>query len=138
MASSDVVLVDSNVLIDVLSRDPTHYVWSAARLAEILDGDGAAINPIVYAEVSVGFASSSELDRALPRADFCRLELPWEAAFGAAKAFVAYRRRGGRRSAPLPDFFIGAHAEAAGLALLTRDPARFRTYFPGVELIAPA
>lgn len=96
-----------------------------------------AINPIIFAEVSVGFERTEELEAALPREGFRRLQLPWEAAFLAGKCFLAYRRRGGVRSSPLPDFYIGAHARVSGLTLLTRDASRYQTYFPEVELIAP-
>ncbi len=131
------VLIDSNVLLDVLTEDPEWFAWSAERLARIADSEPLAINPLVYAEVSIGFESRHEIDLALPEATFRRLPLPWEAAFVAGKRFLEYRRRGGTRRSPLPDFYIGAHAETAGLRLLTRDARRFRTYFPGVEVIAP-
>ena len=91
----------------------------------------------MYAEVSIRFERIEELEDALPARDFARLPLPWEAAFLAGKCFVRYRRRSGRRRSPLPDFYIGAHAAVAGLTLLTRDATRYRTYFPGVEIIAP-
>lgn len=129
------ILLDSNVVIDVLERDGDWYSHSLEALAEHGSHHRLAINPIVYAEVSVGFARVEELDAALD--GFARLDLPWPAAFLAGKAFVAYRRRGGRRRSPLPDFYIGAHAAVAGLPLLTRDPQRYRTYFPRLELIAP-
>jgi predicted nucleic acid-binding protein len=101
------------------------------------DESTLAINPVVYAEVSIGFRTIEELEDLLPDGDFRRLELPYEAAFLAGKAFLSYRRRGGNRAAPLPDFYIGAHAAIAGMRLLTRDPQRYRTYFPSVTLIAP-
>jgi predicted nucleic acid-binding protein len=130
-------LVDSNVLIDVLDADP---YWSS-RSAVALEKAGAAsvvvINQVIYAEVSVRYEDTDELDRDLPREDFQREQLPWTAAFLAGKAFAEYRRRGGQRRSPLPDFFIGAHAAVAGLRLLTRDASRYRTYFPTVELITP-
>jgi len=130
-------LVDSNVLIDVLDSDP---LWSA-RSAVALETAGAAgpvvINQVIYAEVSVRYEDTDELDRDLPMADFQREQLPWPAAFLAGKAFAEYRRRGGRRRSPLPDFFIGGHAAVTGLRLLTRDASRYRTYFPTVELIIP-
>lgn len=91
----------------------------------------------MYAEVSIRFERIEELEDALPAGDFARLPLPWEAAFLAGKCFVRYRRRSGRRRSPLPDFYIGAHAAVAGLTLLTRDATRYRTYFPGLEIIAP-
>ena len=134
---SEVTLVDANVLLDVLTDDPTWAAWSAARLSEALDAGNVVINPIVYAEVSVGFDRIEDLDDALPASHFEREALPWPAGFLAAKAFVSYRRRGGSRTTPLPDFYIGAHAAVAGYRLLTRDRSRYATYFPAVELIAP-
>lgn len=131
------VLVDSNVLLDVLTNDPDWAPWSMETLAEQADRDLLAINPIVYAEVSIGFERIEELDAALPSTAFHRLPLPWDAAFLAGKCFVAYRKRGGSRTSPLPDFFIGAHASVAGMTLLTRDAARYRTYFPKLRLVAP-
>lgn len=132
------VLVDSSVLLDVITDDPDWVEWSAAQLVRRVDRGGVAINPIVYAEVSIVYAEAGELDRLLAGLELARLDLPWDAAFLAGKAFVAYRRRGGARSAPLPDFYIGAHALVAGIPLLTRDAARYRTYFPKLKLISPA
>ena len=131
------VLVDSNVLLDVLTEDPEWYDWSADALRREADQSVLVINPIIYAEVSIRFARIEELDEALPDDVFRRDALPWEAAFLAGKAFIGYRRRRGARRSPLPDFYIGAHAAIAGLALLTRDPARYRTYFSSLQLIAP-
>jgi predicted nucleic acid-binding protein len=131
------VLVDSNVLLDVLTEDPEWYAWSAAELAKAAASDELAINPIVYAEVSVGFTRIEELDQALSQDDFLRLDLPWEAAFLAGKCFLSYRRRKGEQRSPLPDFYIGAHAAVAGMRLLTRDASRYRTYLPKLVLIAP-
>lgn len=131
------VLVDSNVLLDVLTEDARWGAWSSEALAEQGDRDLLAINPIIYSEVSIGFARIEELETALPAQTFHRLALPWEAAFLAGKSFLAYRRRGGKRVSPLPDFYIGAHAAVVGLRLLTRDARRYRTYFPKVELVAP-
>ncbi len=131
------VLVDSSVLLDVMTQDPRWAAWSEEKLAWHAERDLLAINPIIYAEVSVHFASIEELDDALSPSDFIRLPLPYEAGFLAAKCFLQYRRRGGRKSAPLPDFYIGAHAATESLALLTRDVARYRTYFPTVQLIVP-
>lgn len=130
------VLVDANVLLDILTADPTWEPWSSGALAEAAESSLLAINPIVYAEVSTGFDRLEELDAALPE-ELQREALPWEAAFLAGRAFVAYRRRGGSRTAPLPDFYIGAHAAVRGYALLTRDARRYRTYFPDLPLIAP-
>ena len=131
------ILVDSNVLLDVLTADPRWSLWSTDALAEHADQDVLAINPIIYAEVSVGFVRIEDLDAALPAPTFHRLALPWEAAFLAGKCFQTYRKRGGARSSPLPDFYIGAHASVSGMKLLTRDATRYRTYFPKLGLIAP-
>lgn len=130
-------LVDSNVLLDVLTEDGRWFEWSAKALAEAAEAGPLYINPIIYAEVSVRFTRVEDLDDAVPASDFRRADLPWAAAFLAAKAFVAYRRRGGERSTTLPDFFIGAHAAVTGLRLLTRDAARYRTYFPTLDVRAP-
>lgn len=130
-------LVDSNVLLDVLTEDRRWLAWSAAALAEQADQDVLAINPIIYAEVSIGFGRIEDLEAALPATTFHRVALPWDAAFLAGKCFLAYRKRGGARSSPLPDFYIGAHASVSGMRLLTRDAARYRTYFPKLRLVAP-
>lgn len=130
-------LVDSSVVLDVLTDDPVWADWSGQVLADARDRGRLVINPIVYAEVSTGFARIEDLDEAVPEADFGREPLPYEAGFLAGKAFLAYRRRGGTRQSPLPDFYIGAHAAVRGYRLLARDVARYRTYFPSVELIAP-
>jgi len=131
------VLVDSNVLLDVLTEDPTWFEWSADALARTAESETLIINPIIYAEVSVGFSRIEELDAALPMTFFRRDALPWEAGFLAGKCFRRYRRSGGARRSPLPDFFVGAHAAIREHALLTRDAARYRTYFPTVKVIAP-
>ena len=130
-------LVDSNVLLDVLTADPTWQTWSGAALADALNVGRVVVNPIVYAEVSVGFDRLEDLEDALPPAQFAREPLPWSAGFLAGKAFVAYRTRGGTRPTPLPDFYIGAHAAIAGYALLTRDVGRYATYFPRLSIVAP-
>lgn len=131
------VLVDSNVLLDILEEDQEWFSWSANRLAECAENSLLIINPIIYAEVSIGFERIEELEEALPLSSFERRPLPWEAAFLAGKCFIAYRRAGRRRRSPLPDFFIGAHAAVEGLTLLSRDAKRYRTYFPSLQLIAP-
>jgi predicted nucleic acid-binding protein len=131
------VLVDSSVLLDIVTQDSRWAAWSEQKLAWHAERDLLAINPIIYAEVSAHFVSIEELDDALPASDFLRLPLPYEAGFLAAKCFLQYRRRGGQRHSPLPDFYIGAHAATDGLALLTRDASRYQTYFPTVQLIAP-
>ena len=131
------VLVDSNVILDVVTDDPLWGGWSGTMLSGCADGGMLVINPIIYAEVSVGFKRIEELDEVLPAGSFRRDPLPWEAGFLAGKCFLEYRRRGGARRSPLPDFYIGAHAAVAGMALLTRDPRRYRAYFPHLNLLAP-
>lgn len=131
------VLVDSNVLLDVATRDPRWGAWSAEQLELAAESGALVINPIIYAEVSIGYERIEQLEAALPGSIYQREPLPYEAAFLAGKAFLRYRRRGGGRHAPLPDFYVGAHAAVRGLQLLTRDAARYRTYFPTVHLIAP-
>jgi len=131
------VLVDANVLLDVMTEDPRWYAWSADQLDACASRAELCINPIVYAEVSVGFDRIEELDEALPPDAFTRLALPWEAGFLAGKAFLRYRRAQGSRTSPLPDFFIGAHAAIDGMTLLTRDAQRYRTYYPALELVCP-
>jgi predicted nucleic acid-binding protein len=135
--TSFAVLVDSNVLIDVVSNDPIWSPWSNSVLKRTLNEGLLIINPLVYAEVSASFDSIEAVEDALPRDLYRRDDLPYEAAFLAGRAFREYRRRGGGRRSPLPDFYIGAHAAIAGYRLLTRDARRFRTYFPTVELISP-
>ena len=130
-------LVDSNVLLDTLTEDGNWFQWSSTALAAAAEDSTLVINPIIYAEVSIGFERIEELEEALPTSYFRRDALPWEAGFLAGKCFAAYRRRGGLRRAPLPDFYIGAHAAVSGMTLLTRDVARYKTYFPRVRLISP-
>ena len=130
-------LVDSNVLLDVLTADEAWFAWSADALAAAAEVGPLLVNAVIYAEVSVRFTRIEDLDDALSPSDYRRLELPWEAAFLAGKVFLDYRRNEGTKSSPLPDFFIGAHAAVAGMRLLTRDTGRYRTYFPTVELVAP-
>ena len=130
-------LVDSNVLLDVITGDEAWLDWSASALARAADTSRLVINPIVYAEVAARFARIEDLEDALPHVYYERRALPWEAAFLAGQCFVKYRRRGGARRSPMPDFYIGAHAAVEGLTLLTRRPARYRTYFPTLRLIAP-
>ncbi|MBT1075475.1 type II toxin-antitoxin system VapC family toxin [Geobacter grbiciae] len=131
------VLVDSNVLLDVLEDDQKWYGWSSEQLARCAENSVLVINPIIYSEVSIGFERVEDIEDALPGSEFVRRPLPWEAAFLAGKCFLTYRRSGGIRRSPLPDFFIGAHALVDGMELLTRDAARYRTYFPRLRLIAP-
>lgn len=130
-------LVDSDVLLDRVIDDPAWSGWSSAALERVLDEGEEILNPFVYAEVSVGFDRIEDFDEVLPATVFRRVPLPYPAGFLAGKAFLQYRRRGGTRSSPLPDFYIGAHAAAAGYRLLTRDSRRYRTYFPSVALLSP-
>lgn len=131
-------LLDSSVLIDVFTLSSDWSEWSCEALSIALEDGDVVVNPIVYAEVSVGFSTVEEFDAALSIRGIQLKPLPRPAAFLAGKSFVAYRRRGGRRQTPLPDFFIGAHAAVGGYRLLTRDPRRVRTYFPSVQLITPS
>jgi predicted nucleic acid-binding protein len=134
---SSVTIVDSSVLLDILTDDPKWAEWSQQAVARARDEGRLAINPIVYAEVSTGFDTIEDLDDAVPASDFERQPLPYEAGFVAGKVFLAYRKRGGQRRSPLPDFYIGAHAAVRGYRLLTRDVARYRTYFPALVLVSP-
>jgi predicted nucleic acid-binding protein len=131
------VLVDSNVLLDVLTHDVEWSEWSSQALAQAREIARLVINPVIYAEVSVHYSRIDDVDMALSREFFDREPISYEAAFLAGKAFLIYRRRGGPCRSPLPDFFIGAHAAVARYRLLTRDPARYRAYFPRLALIAP-
>ena len=131
------VLVDSNILLDIATGDVNWGEWSARALAELLEHTVLVINPIIYAEVSIGYSTIEALDAALPARLYRREALPWAAGFLAGKCFVQYRRRGGQRRSPLPDFYIGAHAAVGRLGLLSRDAARYRSYFPGIEIFSP-
>jgi hypothetical protein len=130
-------LVDSNVLLDVATGDPRWSDWSAHALETAANESPLLINALVYAEVSIGYERIEDLEEAIPSTTFRREPLPYEAAFLAGKAFLKYRRRGGQRTSPLPDFYIGAHAAVSGFRILTRDARRYRTYFPTVDLISP-
>lgn len=131
------VLVDSNVLLDIATNDPHWGDWSGRALTECAEHAALIINPIIYAELSVSYTSIEALDAALPTTLYQREPLPWAAGFLAGKCFLIYRRRGGLRSSPLPDFYIGAHAAIAELALLTRDAGRYQSYFPKVAILSP-
>jgi hypothetical protein len=133
-----VFLVDTNVLIDVATLNPAWFTWSSRALADAMRLGDVGIDPIVYAEMAAAYDTVEALDDALRSLGVSRLALPFEAGFLASRAFLAHRKAGGARTAPLPDFFIGAHAAVAGLALVTRDPRRIRRYFPRVELVTPA
>ena len=131
------VLVDANVMLDVLTGDPVWQERSERELALAAPG-GLAINAVIYAELCPAFRTEQEIATALAGWPLHLLALPCESAWLTAQAFAEYRRRGGSRTAPLPDFFIGAHAQAMGMTLLTRDATRYRTYFPSVPLICPS
>jgi len=130
-------LIDSNVLLDIVTEDDEWFTWSSEELARAADEGPLFLNPIIYAEVAAGFERIEDLDEALPASYYRRVPLPWESAFLAGQCFVNYRRRGGSRRSPMPDFYIGAHAAIADLRLLTRDARRYRAYFPTLRLIAP-
>jgi predicted nucleic acid-binding protein len=131
------VLVDSNVLLDIFTRDRAWYDWSAIQVARCLEEHSLYINPLIFAEVSCSMDRIEQTETLLPAHKFHRSPLPWEAAFLAGRCFVAYRKLGGNRRSPMPDFYIGAHALVSGMALLTRDATRYRTYFPKLRLISP-
>lgn len=130
-------LIDSNVLLDILTIDPVWFDWSSAALARAADEQPIVINAVIFAEVSVRFSTIEEIDELLPPSEVLRAPVPFAAAFLAAKAFASCRKRGGARASTLPDFFIGAHAAVSGYSLVTRDPGRYRTNFPKLALIAP-
>lgn len=130
-------LFDTNVLLDIATADPTWLSWSEAQFRTAAGQGPILINPIIYAELAPAFASAAELDRWLDPTLFLRLPLPYAAAWSAAQAFLKYRRGTGAKTSPLPDFYIGAHAELENLKLVTRDASRYRTYFPKVQMIAP-
>ena len=136
-AATTPILVDSNVILDLATVDSVWAEWSAVAIARFVNEAVLVINPLIYAEISVRYESVEELEAALPLDAFRREVLPYEAAFLAGKSFLTYRRRGGRRTSPLLDFYVGAHAAVRGYRLLTRDAARYRAYYPTVELIAP-
>jgi predicted nucleic acid-binding protein len=130
-------LIDSNVLIDLFDDDSEWRGWSDAMVSKCMRRGPVVINPVIFAEVAAGFGSLEELNRRLPETSVRREALPFDAAFLAARAFVIYRRAGGDRRSPLPDFYIGAHAAVAGYTLLTRDARRYKHYFPKLRIIAP-
>ena len=130
-------LVDTNIILDLVTNDPAWAGWSIRQLDTVALKGPLMVNPVVYAELSVRFAAVEALDAMLDRAGFVMAELPRSALFLAGKAFQRYRAAGGARSGVLPDFFIGAHAAVIGAPVLTRDVRRFGTYFPTVELVTP-
>jgi len=137
VARSDDTLVDTCVLLDTLTDDPTWADWSEAAMSSAGETGSLVVNAIIYAEVAAGFEAIEDLDEALPPDLFRREPLPYHAGFLASRAFLAYRRNSGTKRSPLPDFYIGAHAAVNGYRLLTRDTARYQTYFPTLRLITP-
>ena len=131
------VLVDTNVLLDVVTNHPQWADWSIGQLQAQARVHALIVNPVVYAELSLSFSTIEALDAAVARMALEVREIPRAALFLAGKAFGQYRRRGGAKTQVLPDFFIGAHAAVNGWPLLTRDASRFRTYFPGLVVLAP-
>lgn len=131
------IVVDTNILIDVLNEHPVWALWSMHRLAPFLASGRAVIVPMVFAELAAGYPDIEKLERALQPLELIREPLTWEAAYRAGHAYKLYRKRGGTKRSPLPDFYIGAHALLAGHTLLTRDPRRYREYFPKLKVIAP-
>lgn len=125
------------MLLDVIADDQQWADWSAEQIAAAMDTGRVVINPLIYAEVSVGYETIEELEELLPASDYEREPLPYPAGFAAGKAFLRYRRSGGDKRSPMPDFYIGAHAAVAGCRLLTRDGRRYRTHFPTIDIIAP-
>jgi hypothetical protein len=130
-------LIDTSVVLDVVEKEPDWWQWSLRQLERTARQGEILINPIIYAEMSIGYQSLEELEATLSAFGFLVREIPRPALFLAGKAFLNYRRRGGARRSPLPDFFIGAHAAVERFPLLTRDVSRIREYFPTVRLIVP-
>lgn len=131
------ILVDSNIILDIVTEDHLWYKWSSKKLSELSLNNRLIINTVIYSEVSISFERIEELDDILPETFFTREHIPWDAAFLAGKCFLKYRRGGGARRSPLPDFFIGAHASVRNMSLLTRDTGRYGEYFPKLKIISP-
>jgi predicted nucleic acid-binding protein len=131
------IFVDTNVLLDVVTRDPAWAEWSKHQLDAAALRDQLAINPVVYAELSAGFTTMEQVEEVLGRVGIAVVQMSWPALFMAGRVFQEYRRRGGIRTGVLADFFIGAQAAVTGVTLITRDTSRYRAYFPTVELLAP-
>lgn len=131
------IMIDSNVILDVISQDPIWFEWSSEKMKTHARDDVFVINPIIYSEVSIGYDQIEEVENLFIPTYFTRESIPWEACFLAGKCFLSYRKKGGSKTSPLPDFYIGSHALVRGYRLITRDAARYRTYFPQLELISP-
>lgn len=130
-------MIDSNVILDVVSHDSVWFEWSSTKMKELSTKDIFIVNSIIYSEVSIGYHRIEEVESLFTPSYFVREPIPWEACFLAGKCFLQYRKKGGTRTSPLPDFFIGSHALVRGCHLLTRDAARYKTYFPKLHLITP-
>ncbi|MCC2666193.1 MAG: type toxin-antitoxin system VapC family toxin [Gammaproteobacteria bacterium] len=132
------ILVDSCIILDIVTEDPKWFEWSSSILEKQARQSQLFINSIIYAEISIGFQKIEELEVVLSSSTFKKIPLPWEASFLAGKAFLHYRKSGGHKALPLPDFFIGAHAIIEGWPLLTRDTKRFQYYYPKLKIISPS
>lgn len=131
------ILVDSNVILDIVTEDKRWFQWSSETLAHFAEDHILNINPIIFAEIAIAFNRIEDIEVTLPPTYFRRLPLPWEAAFLAGRCYLKYRKKGGEKRSPLPDFYIGAHAAVRGMTLMTRDVSRYRTYFPKLTIISP-
>jgi hypothetical protein len=131
------ILVDSNVILDIVTEDKRWFQWSSETLAHFAEDHILNINPIIFAEIAIAFNRIEDIEVTLPPIYFRRLPLPWEAAFLAGRCYLKYRKKGGEKHSPLPDFYIGAHAAVRGMTLMTRDVSRYRTYFPKLRIISP-
>ena len=131
------ILVDSNVILDILTIDPKWYYWSDNKLSSLTESNNLVINDIIYTEISIGFDKIEDLDDVISKSFFKILPIPKSALFLAGKAFLNYKRKNGSKNLVLPDFFIGAHAAILKIPLLTRNISRYKTYFPTIELISP-
>lgn len=130
-------MIDSNVILDVVTQDPIWFNWSSTKIKELSSSDLFIVNSIIYSEVSIGYHRIEEVETLFTPSYFVREPIPWEACFLAGKCFLQYRQKGGEKNSPLPDFFIGSHALVRGYHLLTRDVARYQKYFPKLHLITP-
>lgn len=130
-------LIDSNVLIDIFDADTVWFEWSNRRLHEARLEGALIVNAVIASEVAMSFSQDAAFEKAIPPSMFFREDLPWGAGFASSRASLVYRKRGGKRDRTLPDFLIGAHALLGGHRLLTRDAARYRSYFPTLNIIAP-
>ena len=130
-------LVDTNIILDIAEEDADWQAWSERWLANAAENGDLLINQVVYAELAAGYATREALNAALDGQHYRREDIPWDAAYAAGHAYLAYGRRGGARTSPLPDFFIGAHAAVRGYTLLTRDRGFYAAYFPTLALVSP-